>query len=73
MGTFMRILIFIEEGRNQLVAIYFPPGFLHWYFSYLEKSRTESLRKVFTESGVVGILIFKLSVGHLYISLSWVQ
>ena len=63
---------FHREGGIWIVAICFPLIFLHWYLSYLEKSRPVSLRKLFTESGVVGILIFEPSVGHLYFSLSWV-
>ena len=56
-----------ESGSGYL----FSSCFLHWYLSYLEKSRPASLRKTFTESEVVGILIFEPSLGHLYFPLSW--
>ena len=50
--------------------------FLHWYLLHLEKSNPVSLRKLFTESVVVGILIFEPSVGcyvFLYLALSSIQ
>ena len=47
------------------------PCFLHWYLLYLEMSNPLSLRKLFTESGIVGILRFEPSVGWLCFSLSW--
>ena len=58
-----------ESGSGYLLST----CFLHLYLSYLEKSRPASLRKLFTESGIVGILTLELSVVYLYFSLSWAQ
>ena len=47
--------------------------FLHWYLSYLEKSNLASLRTLFTESGVVGVLYLNclwVAYAFLYLGLN---
>ena len=61
----MFTFISIRRGRSLDRSYLLSFCFLHWYLSYLEKFNHASLRKLFTEYGVMG---FCLYLSHLWVT-----